>query len=242
MKTILIAISLTIIALLFAACSNGQTKNNNQTLLEASDFAKKINETPNAVIIDVRTPGEYGQGYLPNAVNMDWKGSDFGKQIATLDKSKPVFVYCQSGGRSASAANKMRSEGFKEVYELKGGIMKWRAANLPEATGNIPAAKGMSRQDFDKIIESDKLVLVDYYAEWCAPCRKMKPYLEEISKDMADKVTVVRINADDNKELLKELKISSLPVLQLYQSKEMKWENNGFIDKDAVVQNIESHQ
>lgn len=238
MKNI-VAISFAIIATLFAGCSNGQTKSGNQSL-EAVEFSEKIKETPNAVIVDVRTPGEYAQGHLSGAVNIDWKGTDFGKQIETLDKSKPVFVYCLSGGRSASAANKMRSEGFEQVYELNGGMMKWRAANLPETTDGSPTSDGMSRQQFDQLVNSDKLVLVDFYADWCAPCRKMKPYLEEISKDMADQVTVVRINADDNKELLKELEVSALPVLQLYRNQAVKWENKGYVDKETVVKTIQS--
>ncbi|MCA6392817.1 MAG: rhodanese-like domain-containing protein [Cytophagales bacterium] len=87
--------------------------------------------------------------YLPNAFNYDWNGNEFDKQIAMLDKSKPVFVYCLSGSRSSSAANKMRSDGFKTVYELNGGIMKWRSANLPETTDNTTATKGMTKQQFE---------------------------------------------------------------------------------------------
>ena len=64
---------------------------------------------------------------------------------------------------TASAANKMRSDGFKEVYELSGGIMKWRGANLPETTDNKVASSGMSQQQFDALINSDKLVLIDFY-------------------------------------------------------------------------------
>lgn len=234
-----IAISFAVIASLFAGCSNGQTKSTNQAL-EAAEFSEKIKETPNAIIVDVRTPGEYAQGHLSGAVNIDWKGADFGKQMETLDKSKPVFVYCLSGGRSASAANKMRSEGFEQVYELKGGMMKWRAANLPETTNGSPVSEGMNRQQFEQLVNSDKLVLVDFYADWCAPCRKMEPYLEEISKDMADQVTVLRINADDNKKLMKELGVSSLPVLQLYRNQTVKWENKGYVDKETVVKTIQS--
>ena len=85
-------------------------------------------------MLDVRTPAEYTQGHLSNARNIDWNGGEFEKSIAKLDKSKPVFVYCLSGGRSAAAASKMRSIGFREVYELSGGFAKWKAAKLPEAT------------------------------------------------------------------------------------------------------------
>jgi len=233
-----LTISLAVIAILFNSCTNGQTQST-KTNLSASEFADKIKELPTATIIDVRTPAEFSKGHLANANNYDWNGNEFDKQIEPLDKSKPVFVYCLSGGRSSSAANKMRSDSFKTVYELDGGIMKWRGANLPETTDNTVTSNGMTKQQFDALLNSDKLVLIDFYADWCAPCKKMKPYLDEISKDMADKVVVIRINADDNQTLCKELQINALPVLQLYKNKTLTWTNTGFIEKSEVVKQLQ---
>lgn len=236
MKNYFIILFVTI-AIIFNSCTNGQTQSSN-TNLSATEYAQKIKELPNAPIVDVRTPDEFSKGHLINALNFDWNENEFEKQIALLDKSKPVFVYCLSGGRSSAAANKMRSDGFKQVYELSGGIMKWRSANLPESTENRVLNTGMTRQQFDSLLNSDKLVLVDFYADWCDPCKKMKPYLEEISKEMADKVSVIRINADDNQALCKELKIDALPVLLLYKNKTLSWTNTGFIEKAGVIKQI----
>lgn len=233
-----LTISVAVIAILFNSCTNGQTQST-KTNLSATEFADKIKELPTATIIDVRTPAEFSKGHLANANNYDWNGNEFDKQIAPLDKSKPVFVYCLSGGRSSSAANKMRLDSFKTVYELDGGIMKWRGANLPETTDNTVTSNGMTKQQFDALLNSDKLVLIDFYADWCAPCKKMKPYLDEISKDMADKVVVIRINADDNQTLCKELQINALPVLQLYKNKTLTWTNTGFIEKSEVVKQLQ---
>lgn len=231
--------AIALLAILFNSCSSGQTNSTTKTNLSATEFSDKIKELPTATIIDVRTPDEFSKGHLANANNYDWNGNEFDKQIAPLDKSKPVFVYCLSGGRSSSAASKMRSDGFKEVYELSGGIMKWRGANLPETTDKAVVSKGMSKQQFDALLSSDKLVLIDFYADWCAPCKKMKPYLDEISRDMADKVVVIRINAEDNQALCKELKIDALPVLQVYKNKTLTWKNTGYIDKVEVVKKLQ---
>lgn len=233
-----ITISLAVVAILFNSCTSGQSNSTAKTNLSASEFADKIKELPTAPILDVRTPDEFSKGHLQNALNYDWNGSEFEKKIASLDKSKPVFVYCLSGGRSSSAANKMRSDGFTHVYEMDGGIIKWRGANLPETTDTTSTSNGMTKQQFDALLNSDKLVLIDFYADWCAPCRKMKPYLEEISKDMANTVLVIRINADDNLALCKELKIDALPVLQLYKSKTLTWTNTGFIEKAEVLKQL----
>ena len=96
----------------------------------------------------------------------------------------------------------------------------------------------MSMEEYNALIVSDKLVLIDFYADWCAPCKKMQPYLNEISTDMVDKVRVIRINADENQALCKELKIDALPVLQLYKNQNLIWKNVGFIEKSAVIEKL----
>ena len=220
---------------LLAGCTNAQ---NQATNLSAQDFANKLKEMPEATILDVRTPEEFSGGHLANALNYDWNGDSFEKQIAGLDHSKPIFVYCLSGGRSSSAARKMRSLGFQTVYEMMGGMMKWRAANLPETTNNQVKKPGMSLAEYTNLIHSDKTVLVDFYAEWCLPCKKMKPYLEEIAKELTPNVEVIRINADEHSALMKELKVEALPVLKVYKNGKETWNNVGFIPKEDVLKQL----
>lgn len=229
---------LTATALVLSSCTHSHQPLSG-TSLSATQFADKIKALPSAPVVDVRTPEEFAKGHLQNAKNIDWNGDDFKNQISKLDPSKPVFVYCLSGGRSGEAASQMRADGFKEVYELNGGIMKWRGANLPETPNATTTSTGMSKEQFDALTHSDKLVLIDFYADWCGPCKKMKPYLEEISKDLADKVVVIRINADDNQQLCKALNIDALPVLQLYKNSTLTWTNTGFIDKEGVLKQLQ---
>ncbi|MFN8358048.1 MAG: thioredoxin domain-containing protein [Spirosomataceae bacterium] len=206
--------------------------------ISAPAFAEKIKQLPTAPVVDVRTPEEFAKGHIPNAVNMDWNGNGFQQQISALDKTAPVLVYCLSGGRSSSAISKMYEWGFKEVYELDGGIMKWRGANLPEINNAPSLTAGMSQEQFEKLLVSDKLVLVDFYADWCGPCKKMKPYFEAISKELGNKVVVVRINADDNQNLTKALQIDALPVVSLYKNKSLVWTHTGYMSKEDMVNKL----
>lgn len=207
--------------------------------LSAIEFAEKINTSPDAAILDVRTPQEFAKGHIEKALNIVWNSSDFNKQIALLDKSRAVYIYCLSGARSAAAARQMRSDGFAQVFELNGGLLKWRAANLPEVLQNGNEESGMSQQQFAAKINSDKLVLVDFYADWCAPCKKMEPYLTAIAQDMKEKVVVIRINADDNPSLCRQMHIDALPVLQLYKNKEIIWSHTGYIEKADVLKHLQ---
>lgn len=205
--------------------------------LTAREFAAAIQGSPSVTVIDVRTPEEFETGHIENALNYDWRGEQFNKQIEGLDKQQVVYVYCMSGGRSAAAAKKMRDNGFAKVYELKGGILQWRSESLPEVSGR-PASKGMTQEDFEKLLESPKIVLVDFYAEWCGPCKKMKPYLDEITRDMADKVEVVRIDVDKNRFLAKAMRIDAIPVLQVYKNKKITWAETGFVEKSVVLKHL----
>lgn len=225
--------------MLLTSCSQSQATGSGSQL-DVTAFAAKVKQLPDAPLLDVRTPDEFDKGHLDKAKNIDWNGSDFDAQIAGLDKAKPVLVYCLSGGRSGAAAAHMRSLGFTEVYEMVGGIMKWRAADLPLVTGSAAAKPaGMTQDQFAALLKTDKLVLVDFYADWCAPCQKMKPYLMEIKNDMKDKVEVIRINADDNQALCRDLKIDALPVLQLYRGGQLTWTNQGYISKEEVIKKLQ---
>lgn len=231
---------LTLLIFFLSSCSVGQSQKANMQL-NVNEFSEKIKALPTALILDVRTADEFSKGHLENAINIDWYSADFKNRISVFDKTKPVMVYCLSGGRSAEAANVLRNEGFKEVYEMNGGIMKWRAANLPLTTqaANKPTQEELTQEQFATITGSYTMVLVDFYADWCAPCKQMKPYLDEINETMKDKVKVVRINADDNQQLCKDLKIDALPVLHLYKNNKLVWSNVGFIGKEDVLKKLQ---
>lgn len=220
-----------------AAATAAESSCNPGKVLTAVQFADNLKNCPDAQILDVRTPGEFESGHLANAVNINIGGSDFATRVAALDKTKPVFVYCLSGARSASAGGYMRSNGFKTVAEMQGGIMQWRAAQLPLEQGAATAAKpaGMTEESWNKMLATDKLVLVDFYAEWCQPCKKMAPYLEEIKSEMGEKVEVVRIDADKELAIVDKLKVTVLPTLILYKNGKSVWRNEGYVDKKAVV-------
>jgi thioredoxin len=116
--------------------------------------------------------------------------------------------------------------------------MKWRGANLPETTEATIQNTGMNVADFQKLTQSDKIVLIDFYADWCAPCKKMKPYLMEIQEELKASVVLIRINADDNQALCKSLKIDALPVLQVYKAGQLTWNQIGFVDKATVLKQL----
>ena len=79
-------------------------------------------------MLDVRTPEEWAEGVIEDAIKMNFFDEDFNAQLTQLDKNKPVYVYCKSGGRSGKTATQMEAMGFTAVYNLVGGIGAWDAA------------------------------------------------------------------------------------------------------------------
>ena len=214
---------------------NGQPSKNIQNIAPEA-FAKKINETPKPQVLDVRTPEEFASEHIENAININWLGDNFVSNAEKFDKSKPIFVYCKSGGRSAKAAAKLEELGFKNIYNLEGGIMKWNAAGLAKPSNQII---GMCSQEYAELLNTDKKVLIDFNAKWCAPCKKMAPYLDQMQKEMADKVVIIRLDADENKTLITEMKIDELPTLLLYENKELKWKNSGYISEEDLKKQLQ---
>ena len=98
--------------------------------IQAKEFSEKCHDE-NAILLDVRTPKEYAAGHLKGAMLINIFDDNFSEQVAKLDKTKTVYVYCASGGRSSEAQELMLKSGFKNVVNLAGGIEAWKKAGLP---------------------------------------------------------------------------------------------------------------
>jgi rhodanese-related sulfurtransferase len=106
----------------------------NGSHLDAAAFAAAL-KRPDTVILDVRTPAEFAQGHLENAVNIDIESADFLTRLDQVDTSKAYAVYCHSGNRSGAALQQMAQMGFAEAYDLAGGIGSWENAGGKVVTG-----------------------------------------------------------------------------------------------------------
>ena len=97
--------------------------------MEVRDFYAQILNLSNEQLVDVRTPEEWETGILDGAMKINFRDADFLSRLKELDSNRPVMVYCRSGGRSSEAMKMLNELGFKEVYNLVGGMQAWRSAN-----------------------------------------------------------------------------------------------------------------
>jgi thioredoxin len=212
-----------ILSLLIASSLIACSKQAGLQDVSATEFQSQLSSSDDKQIIDVRTLDEYNNGHIEGAILADISSNLFQEVATKLDKDKPVFVYCLSGGRSSSAASQLKEIGFKSITNLSGGMLAWQSANLPvskDAT-SPKAAEGITLADFNNQIKGKKLVIVDYNAVWCGPCKQLSPVLDAWIKAQNGQVELIKIDVDANQELAKAKQIESIPYLEFYKDGKM---------------------
>ena len=118
--------AIVIVLILMVSIFSCSTKAKSGITVVSVEEMETLKDLDNVQLVDVRTPNEYKTGHIANSQNIDFYSPTFEADIAKLDKEKPVILYCKSGRRSASCADKMLEAGFKKIYDLKGGYTEWQ--------------------------------------------------------------------------------------------------------------------
>lgn len=137
MRSIIAKIALLLVlSISFVSCAQSTKSETNTietredvvvSLISPNEFYSKLGDIQ---LIDVRTPEEYAKGHLKNSVNINFYDASFTEDMNKLDKSRELYIYCRSGGRSGKASRQLEKMGFTKVYDLQGGIINWDKNNL----------------------------------------------------------------------------------------------------------------
>ncbi|MEL1246152.1 thioredoxin [Flavobacterium sp. DGU11] len=91
---------------------------------------------------------------------------------------------------------------------------------------------------FDNIINSDKLVLVDFFAAWCGPCQMLGPILKQVKDNLGDRVTIIKIDVDKNQAAAEHYRVRGVPTLMLFQNGKQLWRQSGVLSKEEIIRTI----
>lgn len=198
---------------------------------------EKLIRSGSGTLLDVRTLGEFQNGHIMNAGQLNFYALDFKQKLLLLPKNQPIYLYCNTGYRSQRAAEILVDNGYKNVYNLEHGILEWNLRGFPvivDPNAKPDTENKMEFDEFTALINSGQLVFVDFYAPWCAPCREMMPRIDSLKSEYKNRITIVKINVDASKRLTKELGIVSVPYLVLYYKGKAQYTLNGIIDKQEL--------
>ena len=201
--------------------------------LDVSAWNAALQQTK-GLILDVRTAGEYSRAHLAGSSLVDISDPKFVQKIEKMQKTRPVFVYCASGSRSAAAARQLQRMGFGEVYNLQPGIMAWLQAGLPVERGAAASGDqtgGLEPAALDALLAKEAKVLIDYQTPWCAPCKAMAPVVDELTTAYKGKAVVMRVDVDQSEALAAREKIQGVPVFVLYVGGKERWRHAGEISR-----------
>ena len=217
-----------VIFLLGFGCSSGAQNN---SVMSADDFEKGL-AYKQVQLLDVRTAGEFRNGHIKGSLQANWNDEqEFADRTSSLDKSKPVFVYCLSGGRSRAAAAWMIENGFKNVVNLEGGFNTWKRIGKP--IEGMPDVKQLTMAEYQQQITGKEYVLVDFGAEWCPPCKKMEPIINDFIAANKN-ISFLKIDGGIHTDLMKQLNADGLPTFILLKNGGEVWRYKGVLSKEEL--------
>ena len=96
--------------------------------------------------------------------------------------------------------------------------------------------------NFDQLIQSEKPILVDFFATWCGPCQMLSPILKEVKEQLGDQISIIKIDVDKNQQIAAQYQVRGVPTMILFQKGKQLWRQSGVVDKNTIVNVILSNK
>ena len=96
----------------------------------------------------------------------------------------------------------------------------------------------LKMNNFDTIIQSEKPVLIDFFATWCGPCKMLGPVLKEVKESLGDRVSIIKIDVDKNQQISSQYQVRGVPTMILFQNGKQLWRQSGVLSKEEIIKTI----
>lgn len=94
---------------------------------------------------------------------------------------------------------------------------------------------------FNEIINKNKVVLIDFHAEWCGPCKSLAPILKDVKAELGDKISIIKVDVDKNQTLASKYQVRGVPTMLLFNEGKQVWRESGVVPKQAILQELSSY-
>lgn len=224
------------LAFLFVAFFGSAVFSQKKNILAPAEFEEQVSKA-GIQILDVRTLQEYTSGHIKNSLQADWLDQEqFKERVQYIDKIKPVYVYCGSGVRSNEAVKWLQRDGFSQVFELKNGFIAWKQNNKPIESDS--AQSQMTRDEYLSLLNTSSLLLIDFGAKWCPPCKKMEPVLDQLQTELQGKYKLIKIDAGIHTDIMQQVRVEKLPTFILYKDGKEIWRKEGLVSLEEFKSRI----
>lgn len=197
--------------------------------LQPDEFEAQLKTEQPAQLLDLRDDDDFANGHIKKAVNYDYNDEGFESFVLrNFNRKKPLFIYCFSGVRSNEAKMYLKELGFTRVFELEKGFANWTASSKPYVASKAftkPIA-AFTMQDLEREIKTHKMLLVDFYADWCGPCKEMKPTLLKIARENPN-IKLLQIDSEKSEDIVALFKVYEIPTLILFKNGQQYWRDSG---------------
>lgn len=218
------------------------TKSYSQTdELSLDEFERAI-KSNDFVLLDLQSDHNFKRGRIKKFTNIPFESESFESKL--LEKVKlydNILFYCTNQEENQLAFQFLKEIGYQKVKFLKGGFETWQSNSKPYASNlrSIKPYTNLSYQNLQAILVQNEFTLVDFYADWCKPCKKMNPILKEIAEN--DKsIKILKVNSDEAGSLVNHYGIEEIPTYIFFHNKNQVWRYSGEISKNELVAKLES--
>lgn len=194
--------------ILIVACQQAAEK---VKLLKPEAFKEAISKS-NAQLIDVRSKDQHNSAYISNSILFDSTEMTLDKLENQLYAKLPVLIYSDEDSKAIILAKHLKNKGFLDVNVLEGGIQSWQKSNFNVETVKIYPNDTIP---FEKAMMGDKLVMVDFNAVWCGPCKLLEPAIHKV-RERTEDVIVYGIDIDENPDLARSYNATSIIPLLVF--------------------------
>jgi thioredoxin 1 len=225
-----------VLLLAFSSC-----KNSTSGKLGVDAF-NQIASNSNAQIIDLRPKADFDSGHIVNAASFVPNSPELDSYIDLLYKDVPVCVVGGSQTDNTNLIEKLKSKGFKSINELEGGMATWTEAKLPIQKTLPKKIYPNDTISFDDAIKGDKLVMVDFNATWCKPCKMMQPSIDRVHDERSDEVIVYSIDVDQFPQYNEKYQIKSIPLVMLFKNGKTLHRSEGLLEESKINELIDKNK